>query len=274
MFFVVVSPNIGLNGVLYTTNKQGFLYEITYEINDFLALIMFLRVYCVFRSLINLSRFHDARTYRVAKMMGSKMTRMFAIRSLVDKFPFVTLSVVLIIAVSLLAYSVKLIEGPAYYVIVNNTNTYGMDYNLYENCIWNIIITMTTVGYGDYVPFTNLGRLILTLSAVIGTVLVSIFIVTIQKEIDVNPLEANALRFYDRIKAKEEIEKKGASYFKSTFQFVIERNKCLRNIKSNENILFDVNNNSSQQFKHLQNSLTNRLYNRIKHKRLFKHEFQ
>ena len=45
--------------------------------------------------------------------------------------------------------------------------------------MWNVIITLTTVGYGDYYPVTNLGRLIGIITAFWGVFFVSLFVVAL-----------------------------------------------------------------------------------------------
>ena len=47
------------------------------------------------------------------------------------------------------------------------------------NSIWNVIITMTTVGYGDIYPKTTMGRLVGVIVAMWGLFLVSMFTVTL-----------------------------------------------------------------------------------------------
>ena len=55
----------------------------------------------------------------------------------------------------------------------------GQDFNLLQNNIWNVIITMTTVGYGDIYPKTTMGRVVGVVIALWGLFLVSIFTVTL-----------------------------------------------------------------------------------------------
>jgi voltage-gated potassium channel len=49
----------------------------------------------------------------------------------------------------------------------------------YLNSAWCVIITMTTVGYGDIVPATLFGRLTAVVAALWGTFLVSILILSV-----------------------------------------------------------------------------------------------
>lgn len=54
-----------------------------------------------------------------------------------------------------------------------------MDFGYYWNCFWCIIITMATIGYGDYYPRTLPGRLVIIATAVFGVFLVSILVVAL-----------------------------------------------------------------------------------------------
>ena len=45
--------------------------------------------------------------------------------------------------------------------------------------MWVIIITITTVGYGDIHPYTNLGRLICILTCMWGSVMMALVVVTV-----------------------------------------------------------------------------------------------
>ena len=61
---------------------------------------------------------------------------------------------------------------------------YGQDFgiitwNSYFTAIWCIVITMTTVGFGDVVPVTVPGRLIVIFAALWGTFLISILILSV-----------------------------------------------------------------------------------------------
>lgn len=48
-----------------------------------------------------------------------------------------------------------------------------------SNSIWNVFVTMTTVGYGDYYPKTDMGRIIGIAVAFWGVFIVSLFVVTL-----------------------------------------------------------------------------------------------
>ena len=57
---------------------------------------------------------------------------------------------------------------------------------VYENMAWMTIITMTTVGYGDYSPQTDLGRLIGCICVSWGVLIVSVMVVVLTNTFSMN----------------------------------------------------------------------------------------
>lgn len=62
----------------------------------------------------------------------------------------------------------------------------GFDLSNYSNCFWAIIITMGTVGYGDYFPRTYPGRAIIFLASISGVIMTSLLIITLSDYLSMN----------------------------------------------------------------------------------------
>ena len=54
------------------------------------------------------------------------------------------------------------------------------------NAMWLTIITMTTVGYGDFYPQTHLGRFVGVVACLIGMILVSLVVISLTSLIEFN----------------------------------------------------------------------------------------
>lgn len=201
-------------------------------------------------------------------MMGVKLSRIFAIRCLLKTRPYLFLSCLIIFCVFSTSYILKIIEGPFF---DGSKEKRFNNYTTIENCIWTVLVTMTTVGYGDLYPSSNYGRFLLLFSAVVGTILISLVIITLQQQFQFNPTEDNAYRFYERIKTKADIQRKGAICFKNTFQFLRSRSKFTNYLKSNQN---SKNAKNTSEYYNLKNNVKDAAYNRIKSNKDFKREFQ
>jgi len=97
-------------------------------------------------------------------------------------------------------YALRAAELP--YMHVSN-----QDWTYIWNGMWCILITMTTVGYGDFYPMTYLGRVIGVTACFLGTFLISLAIVSLTISLEFEPLQAraykNALRYSEKIKNRD-----------------------------------------------------------------------
>lgn len=76
----------------------------------------------------------------------------------------------------------------------------------YYNAFWAIIVTMTTVGYGDYFPRTIPGRFIIFLVCIIGIFVVSSIVVTITNFLNLDNMESKVLNVIMRLQKREEVK--------------------------------------------------------------------
>lgn len=117
---------------------------------------------------------------------------MLAIKCIVINYTYKLLFVLTATVVLLGAYIMEVLEGP-----INEIDMDSIDFTIYSNCIWFILVTMTTsnnyiessVGYSDYTPKTNLGRLLAISYAIFGAVIVSIIVYTLTNHFRLNDKE-------------------------------------------------------------------------------------
>ena len=64
-----------------------------------------------------------------------------------------------------------------------------MDFSSLQNSVWTIILTVTTVGYGDYYPRTILGRAIVLLACIWGCCFISQLVVTLVQVVEMSDEE-------------------------------------------------------------------------------------
>lgn len=57
----------------------------------------------------------------------------------------------------------------------------------YMNMLWMTIITMTTVGFGDYTPKTPIGRIVGILCMSWGVLIVSVMVAVLTNTLSLNP---------------------------------------------------------------------------------------
>ena len=121
-------------------------------------------------------------------MLGNQVTRNTAVRCLIINDPYIFLIIVTTVIVLTIAFSFRIIEGPL--ILLDND---GLDLSTISNCIWLTLVTMTTVGYGDYYPKTNIGRIFAITGAFIGTILMSFIVVAMSNSLKFTYNQSNVI---------------------------------------------------------------------------------
>ena len=209
-------PNLLFKNKYIKTSAKYNLQIITYNVNDFLILIQCLRLSYLIIIVVICSEFYSARADRVCKLMGKKLSLFFSFRALFITYKPLMLGYCTVIICTILAYMLKIINQPI--PIENYSKTFG-------NYYWFVVITMTTVGYGDIFPETALGRIIGCASAISGTIVVALIVSFFNSKLHLTNIEKFCLKFLNKVNDKEEIMKASAIYFRANMLYVINKKK-------------------------------------------------
>jgi hypothetical protein len=79
------------------------------------------------------------------------------------------------VSAMIFAFQIYLVERRAA-ILSDNNDAFP---NNYMNALWLVLMTITTVGYGDYFPHTAIGRIIILIVAIWGTFIVSMMVVVV-----------------------------------------------------------------------------------------------
>lgn len=103
-------------------------------------------------------------------MNGVEASSGYALKGLVKSRPyfFVFISITLCIAIP--GYCCRIFERPLVPVT-------GYDFDNIVNVFWFMVVTITTVGYGDLYIYSNMARFISILIMIYGVFIVSLFVV-------------------------------------------------------------------------------------------------
>jgi hypothetical protein len=195
------------------------------------------------------------------KMFGGELNRMFAIKCLLKIYPFYFITISFLPIVLMSSHLLKVYESPVF-LIDTNSQQLLIDFRNFGNCVWCVLITMASVGYGDYYPKTLIGRIISISSAINGTVFVSILIISLQEYLGLTYVERKTVDFVDRLNHKEIMKKKAAKYFLISFKFIIEKQKYMNEFKHKKKL------------KLIRSKLNSIIYERISQRKAFKNLIQ
>jgi len=114
----------------------------------------------------------------------------FAIKAELKEKPYTIVIILMFLSIFVFGLALRTAERPF--------KSYShQDWDYIWNGMWCIIITMTTVGFGDYYPMTHLGRIIDVLACFWGAFLVSLMVVSLTISSQFTQQERKA---YDMIK--------------------------------------------------------------------------
>lgn len=181
--------------VNYIVHVWGLDTYCPYSSDGFIAVFMMLRLYFYTpRIIAELSGLRNEKTRLIGLMNNVEISYNFIGKAML-RDNLTTLLFLFVVSVVTMAYAMIVFERPM-----------GPDTNLdlFENSVWLIIITMTTVGYGDMYPQTPMGRYVAIFAALLAVVLVALAVGAVTDRLTLSRDESKVLEFLDNIRSKQE----------------------------------------------------------------------
>jgi potassium intermediate/small conductance calcium-activated channel subfamily N protein 2 len=193
--------------------------ETTYHVNDLMSLLILLRVFGVFRIFLSNSRYYTNVAHRICSLTGceSGSNYIYVIKCIMKNSPLEILLASMVIYIITFAYAVKVCERPLIFAIIQKnlgdpsfTLPVANDVSNYYNAMWLMIVTMATIGYGDYYPRTLPGRAITFFSCICGVVTVSLLTITLQNLMEMSNAESRSYNIVEKLVLKKRKQKHAA----------------------------------------------------------------
>lgn len=137
---------------------------------------MFFRLFFMYRSFINYSIYTDAYSKKVCKNYGFTSGVRFSYKCQLENHPGSFVMVLFTSTVLILAYVMRIFEIPYY-----RTNKDTVETSLFDdyfNSVWLLVMTITTVGYGDLTPNTAMGKWVAMFAALWGSFMISLLVLS------------------------------------------------------------------------------------------------
>jgi potassium intermediate/small conductance calcium-activated channel subfamily N protein 2 len=229
---VIISPFPYLDELRYYEYNDMFKATISYSANEILLCLSFLRVYLLIRFFLVTSRFMNPRSKRICAINGCDANLMFAMKAYMKQKPYQTIGVYLGLTVLIFGYQLKILEGPL-------SEASNQDFNNFQNAMWNVVVTLATVGYGDFYMKTILGRIVGLVVCFWGTFVVSYFVVTVTSMLTFAAPEEKSYMLLLRLHYKEELKQYAVNVLTQAFKQRAVRLKEPDNEDSNLQALRD-----------------------------------
>lgn len=160
-------------------------------------------MYLPIRLALTMSNYLTSRAHRLGVLNGCEVSYFFATKCIMKDTPLTAQCTAMISSICVGGFLLRVFEMPL-------RDVSGQNFS-YANSFWNVIVTMSTVGYGDYFPKTHFGRFVGVMICLWGVVVVSIFVVTVTNMLAFDPTEEKTYSLLQRLAYKEEL-KRQATY--------------------------------------------------------------
>lgn len=208
---------------IQTTGEVQTIVDV--DLDLILSIIIPLRVYLLFRYYSFYSHWADDKAEKVCNDCNAIGGISFAIKAELKERPYTVVGVLLTLSILIFGYGLRNIELA--FVKSVPLSSY-QDWTYIWNGFWCIIITILTVGFGDYYPQTHLGRVIAVVACLWGTFLISLMVVSLTISVEFTPQEEKAYEELKNAEASFKLRKKAAKIIRLGHQLKIS-NENLNN---------------------------------------------
>ena len=150
---------------------------------------------------------------------GFKPNKLFPLKIELVEHPTLMTLVLFSVSIFIFSFIVRIFEMP--YQI--NDQVKSNSFRDFESAVWMIIITITTVGYGDIYPQTRGGRIVCILTAFWGTFIVSLMVLVVTSIFDLKHEEKKAIQYIKQSKSASKSISKAFRFFFLKKKFYIEK---------------------------------------------------
>jgi hypothetical protein len=160
-------------------------------LSDYFLAIMFARFFFLMRTIFNHSIYTDAFFKKLCREYGFNPGVRFTLKCYLATNPGETISILFITTLLIIAYIFRIFESP----FLNDwSGNQESPWNQYFDSIYLIIVTITTVGYGDISPKTSPGKMLICVSAIWGAFMISLVVVTVSSVFELKKNQLKALK--------------------------------------------------------------------------------
>ena len=140
---------------------------------------------------MNYTVYQELYAQKICHKHGFLSNAGFCIKALILKVPGKTIVLTCVISVMSLAYVLRLYERE-YYRQLDEDHS-NLLFESYITAIWCVVITMTTVGYGDVFAVSTFGRIVSIINALWGAFIISLLVTSIGKIFELSDNQKQAV---------------------------------------------------------------------------------
>jgi hypothetical protein len=218
---------------LHTTGSNSEKVPIYLDL--FISVFILSRVYLLFKFYANYSKWGGVFASRVCNECNAKGGFIFTYKAGIKEYPFLSVIILMVLTILIFGYGLRNSEIS---FIKNIPERYFQDWTKVTNGFWFMTTNILLLGYGDFYPTTQLGRIIAFISCLWGILLESLLVNAIVNSIKLNQKEELAYNEVERTLEVSVYKKKALNLI---FQFYLSHVIC-DDIQKTQNNSFMKNN--------------------------------
>ena len=193
-----IQPSPLYSGMKYSI-KPSFRSGITINrsINSVLSIFVLIRVYYIDRFLIFQSDYMTPDNNDVCRRHGFETDIKYSLIALLKTKPFHVYTIFVVTMLFVFQQGIKVFE------IALSEHVTERPLNSFFHVLWYCLITIFTVGYGDYFARTDGGRILVTMLSLIGSFLISLFLMSMYNFLARSSTELKQFNLLKRIELIE-----------------------------------------------------------------------
>jgi hypothetical protein len=228
MVFSLIHPNI-----LFFRKK--WIYEYTYNgspvvekfqrnFNEYLFLFQFTWLYFHLIKTLSINTMWAADSSdRIVRMIGFRLSFLFILKCVMRNARKVAVIIILLCTLFYYTIALNVIESPLYYEPEISS---GFKAFVYPSiALWNAVITLFTIGYGDLYVVTYLGRIFVAVLTILAGIILSFITVAMTIDFDFEDQDKQAFTLINSVQLKEDVEKNAAKLILAFFRLIKAKRK-------------------------------------------------
>jgi len=207
----------------FITGEMLFGYYL-YSYDSIINIFQIFKLYYVIKIFLNFSRWTQEDVKNIGVENKLKIGAIFALKAQIRHRPLLTIFLLMATSAAILGFLFRMFEY-GYISRPGDMRTpkalQDPNYNGYSDTYWFILITMMLVGYGDIYPQTQFGRVVAFITIIIGMMIVSLFVVSLNGMIEFSTEEGKAHTSILKMFDKKKMEKSSVVYIKSLMKLFL-----------------------------------------------------
>ena len=195
-------PILSLEGFKFEVLNYETNLKTIYTVNHVITIVMNLRWILIFNMFLQFTDYYSMNMMKIMRLQRLPYSNMFIVKLFIKKKPILFFIFIFTTTVIMFSFMIRLCELP---LAVANED---LGFESFMITLWMVIVTLTTVGYGDYSPKTMPGRFLGFILCLWGIIEISIIVVVLFELLILNYSESQALYLFNKLGQANKLNKK------------------------------------------------------------------